>query len=390
MSAPQTPVRVLHVLDSLARGGTELVSATLIERTAAEFEHAICSLSGSAPPPNGVPARVPTAFLAKRRGHDWGLALRVARLCRRWRPQVVHARNWGTMDAIIGARLARVPVVIHSEHGRDVDDLDGLRRARLRVRRLLSPLVDTHVTVSRHLQRWLLEHVGVRPEKVRVVPNGVDTERFQPPADRDELRRRQGYAPAVLVFGAVGRLTAVKDYRSLLAAFDQLARQQPHCRLLIVGDGPERADLEAELRRRGLSERVHLAGFHADVVPWLGMMDVFVQSSLIEGMSNALLEAMAVGLPVVATAVGGTPEIVEPDATGLLVPPAAPAALHDALLVYAADPAMRAAHAAAGRARAATHFPLDHTIAGYSAVYRAALARRAALRPAASAGAPRA
>src|SRR5262249_13585541 len=113
-------VRILHVVDSLAAGGTELVAAALIERTESRFDHAVCSLRGSGPADNTV-ARlaVPVSFLGKRDGHDWGLALRIARLCRRLRPEVVHARNWGTIDAVIGARLAGVPVVIQSEHGRD-------------------------------------------------------------------------------------------------------------------------------------------------------------------------------------------------------------------------------------------------------------------------------
>ena len=280
---------------------------------------------------------VPTTFLGKRNGHDWGLALRIARLCRTLRPHLVHARNWGTMDAVIGARLARVPVVIHSEHGRDLSDLDGLRRARLRVRRLLAPFIDMHVAVSAHLQRWLLEQVRVRPEKVRVVHNGVDATRFKPLLERDSLRRQHGYRPTDLVFGAVGRLTPVKDYRTLLEAFHLLSRHHPHCRLILVGDGPERPVLEEHLRHRGLADRVRLVGHRDDVAPWLGIMDVFVHPSLMEGMSNAVLEAMAVALPVVATAVGGTPEIVAHGVTGLLVPPATPTALGEAMMSYCAD-----------------------------------------------------
>src|SRR5262249_28008452 len=191
----------------------------------------------SGPIANGVAGlTVPITYLGKRRGHDWGLSLRIARLCRSFRPQVVHARNWGTMDAVIGARLARVPVVIQSEHGRDLGDLDGLHRARIRVRRLLAPLLDTQVVVSAHLQRWFLECVGVRPDKVSPVRNGVDTTRFKTPPQRDPLREQHGYGATDLVFGSVGRLSPVKNYGALLEAFQDVSTRHAQSRLIIVGD----------------------------------------------------------------------------------------------------------------------------------------------------------
>jgi sugar transferase (PEP-CTERM/EpsH1 system associated) len=371
------PVRILHAVDSLASGGTELVSAALIERTGDRFDHAVCSLRGSGPAANGVASlKVPITFLGKRKGHDLRLALRIARLCRSLRPEVVHARNWGTMDAVIGARLAGVPVVIQSEHGRDLSDLDGLHRGRIRVRRLLAPFIDMHVVVSAHLQHWLLERVRVRPEKVSVVRNGVDATRFKPLLQRDRVREQHGYGPADLVFGAVGRLTPIKDYRNLLEAFHMVSRRHPQSRLIFVGEGLERPLLEEEVSHRGLADRVRLVGYRDDVTQWLGIMDVFVHPSLMEGMSNAVLEAMAVALPVVATAVGGTPEIVEHGVTGLLVPPATPSALSAAMMSYCGNDDVRVAHGAAGRERAEKDFPLTKMIAGYIGVYRDGLARR--------------
>jgi sugar transferase (PEP-CTERM/EpsH1 system associated) len=373
----QERVRILHAVDSLARGGTELISAAVIEHTAGRFDHAVCSLRGSGPVATGVTLlTVPITFLGKRQGHDWGLALRIARLCRRLRPHVVHARNWGTMDAVIGARLAGVPVVIQSEHGRDLSDLDGLHPARMRVRRLLAPFIDMHVVVSAHLQQWLLERVRVRPEKVRIVRNGVDATRFTPLLERDRARDRYGYDPADLVFGAVGRLTPVKDYRTLLEAFETVSRRHSQSRLIFVGDGPERPFLDEEVSRRGLTDRVRLVGHRDDVAEWLGIMDVFVHPSLMEGTSNAVLEAMAVALPVVATAVGGTPEIIAHGVTGMLVPPSTPNALSDAMLSYCGNDSLRMAHGAAGRERVETHYPLSGMVAAYTDVYRAALARR--------------
>jgi sugar transferase (PEP-CTERM/EpsH1 system associated) len=369
--------RILHVVDSLNSGGTELVSAALIERTGGSFEHAVCFFRGSGPAENGVASlKVPVTFLGKRDGHDWTLALRIARLCRRLRPQVVHARNWGTMDAVIGARLAGVPVVVQSEHGRDMSDLDGLHPRRIRVRRLLAPFIDVHVVVSEHLQRWLVECVRVAPEKVRVVRNGVDAARFMPLVERDRVREEEGYGRTDHVFGAVGRLTPVKDHRTLLEAFHAVSMRRPECRLVLVGDGAERPLLEEQVRQRGLADRVRIVGHRVDVTRWLGMMDVFVHPSLMEGMSNAVLEAMAVGLPVVATAVGGNPEIVEHGVGGSLVPPSSPSALADAMLSYCGDDRMRMAHGAAARERVEKDFPLMKMVAGYTAVYRDALARR--------------
>lgn len=372
------PVRILHAVDSLAGGGTALVSATLIEQTAGRFQHAVCSLRGAGPTASGVGSlTVPITYLGKRGGHDWGLALRIARLCRRLRPQVVHARNWGTIDAVIGARLAGVPVVIQSEHGRALSDLEGLHRRRIQVRRLLAPWIDAHVVVSTHLQRWLIEQVGIGAAKVTLVRNGVDVVRFKPLLERDRIRQQLGYAPSDLVFGAVGRLDPVKDHRTLLEAFSIVASRHRRSRLIIVGEGPERRALEEVVRRRGLADSVRLVGQREDVPQWLGIADVFVQPSLMEGMCNALLEAMAVGLPVVATRVGGNPEIVEHGVSGLLVAPADPNALGAAMISYGADDLARVTHGAAGRERAEQHYPLAKMLAGYTEVYDGALARRA-------------
>jgi glycosyltransferase involved in cell wall biosynthesis len=219
---------------------------------------------------------------------------------------------------------------------------------------------------------------------VRIVRNGVDATRFKPLLDRDGVREQHGYGPTDLVFGAVSRLTPVKDHPALLEAFDTVSKRHPQSRLLVVGDGLERPLIEEQVRQRGLADRVRLVGHRDDVPPWLGIMDVLVHPSLMEGMSNAVLEAMAAALPVVATAVGGTPEIVQHGVTGLLVPPATPQALAGAMMSYVENDRARLAHGAAGRERAEKDFPLTNTVAGYVGVYRDALARRGrAIEPAA-------
>ena len=182
-------IRVLHVVDALGVGGTELCTANVIERTLERFAHAVCCVRDGGVIAERLEAQgVPVTVLHKRTGNDWTVPLRIARLCRQIAPDIVHSRNWGSIDAIIGARLAGVPVVIHSEHGRDAGDPNGTNRRRNRARRLLSVLVDRMAAVSDQLGRWLVEEVGIRETKVSVLKNGVDAEKFERCNDRAALR----------------------------------------------------------------------------------------------------------------------------------------------------------------------------------------------------------
>ncbi len=369
-------IRVLHVVDTLGVGGLELGLANFIQRTLTDFSHSVCCVRQLGPVADRLSAvAVPIYSLGKPDGHEWGLALRIAQQCRAVRPHIVHTRNWAAFDGVIGARLARVPVLIHSEHGWR-DDREVMNRKRKLTRRLLAPLIDRVLTVSEHLQRWLLHEVRIRHDKVVLVRDGVDTQRFKPANDRERLRTQLGYQPGEIVVGAVGRLDPVKNYSALLQAVHILSARHRNLRLLIVGDGVEKAALDGEARGRGLADIVRLAGHHDDVAGWLGIMDVFVLPSVMEGTSIALLEAMAVGLPVVATQVGGNPEVVVDGGTGRLVPARDAAALAAAIDWYALNEDVRGRHGAAGRDRVARHYSMADMIAGYTAVYRDTLARR--------------
>jgi sugar transferase (PEP-CTERM/EpsH1 system associated) len=368
--------RVLHVMDNLGTGGMELALLRLVERTRDRFDHSICCVRDL-----GVCAQrfaaagASLTFIGKLAGHDWRVPWRVARVCHRLRPHIVHTRNWGAIEGIFAARLARVPLVIHGEHGRDAADGAASDARRDRIRRLLFPLADRIVVVSHHLERWLLEDLATPRRKAARIPTGVDTDRFLPAADRERLRRERGYMPTELLIGAVGRLHAVKNYSALIAAFETVRKCHPEARLAIVGDGPERTALVGELRRRGLQHAVRLTGERDDVHEWLAAMDLFVQPSLTEGISNAVLEAMSVALPVVVTRVGGSGEVVQDGVTGRLVEARDPAALVDAISFYRRMPTARRDHGRAGRARVLEQFSLPRMV---EALYEDALARRCA------------
>ena len=370
-------LRIAHVLHALDVGGTENGTVNVINGLAGDFEHAVVTMAGEGRLASRLPAAVSVVRVAKRPGNDPRAVLGLVRTLRALRPDVVHSRNWGAFDAVYAARLAGVRAVVHGEHGREASDPRGENRRRSALRRWLSPLISRYVTVSEDLRSWLLADVGIAARKVVTIPNGVDTARFAP-VDQEGARAALGLAPAARVVGTVGRLDPVKDQAGLVEAFAAVRREHPAARLVIAGDGPCAADLRARVERLGLGDAVALLGERHDIPRVLAALDVFVLPSIAEGMSNTVLEAMATGLPVVATRVGANPELVDDGVTGTLVPARAPDALARAIASYVADPLLGQLHGKASRQRVEARFTLPRMCEGYRDLYRAVGARRSA------------
>ena len=368
MSDPRP--HVVHVIHSLAVGGTENGLVNLIGALAGELRHTVVAMTVAGPLAARLPGDVEVIALDKRAGLDPGAVLRLARLLRRLRPDIVHSRNWGAFDAVVAAALARVPAVIHGEHGREVSDPQGLNPRRNRLRRWAAPFTSRFVAVSLDLARWLTGTVGVPAAKVVTIHNGVDPRRFGD-EDRAAARRGLGVAGDTVVVGTVGRLDPVKDQAGLLDAYAALPSTDGRHTLVIVGDGPCRATLEARAARPDLAGRVRLLGERDDVARLLAGFDIFTLPSIAEGISNTVLEAMASGLPVIATRTGGNGELVEDGVTGRLVPVGDRSALAAALAGYLADPHLRQLHGKVGRQRAIDEFSLDRMTSRYRELYRA-------------------
>lgn len=366
-SANRPARSIVHVVRSLEVGGLENGVVNVVSALDGEVDQVVVCMTRAGALASRLPAaaRVVELGVATR---DRLAMLRLARLFRRLRPGIVHSRNWPTIEAIPAARMARVPVVIHGEHGREAADPEGRDARRNRVRRLLAPLVDRFVAVSADLEGWLARDVRIPARKLVTVRNGVDTTRFSDDM-REVGRRTLGVAADASVVGTVGRLDPVKDHASLLCAFARLGGRYPDALLVVVGDGPCRAELEAIARQAGMSARVRFLGERSDVPALLAGMDVFVLPSIAEGISNTILEALASGLPVVATRVGGNPELVVDGVTGSLVPPRDAAALAAAVAEYLDDGPLRRAHGKAARARAVECFSLDRMVNGYRRLY---------------------
>jgi sugar transferase (PEP-CTERM/EpsH1 system associated) len=306
----------------------------------------------------------------------WKTRREIYQLTRRLMPTIVHTRGLSGLDALLPARLAGAVGFVHGEHGWNDGDLDGARWKPVVLRQLHSPLVDRYVAVSKDLQRYLINRVGIAPPRISQIYNGVDTVSFAPAEKRPSGVMPEGFAgDGVVVIGTVGRIQGVKDQATLVKAFARLVRAQPplaaRVRLAIVGDGPLAGELRALVRDLGIDSMVWLPGAVHCIADVLRTFDVFVLPSLAEGVSNTILEAMATGLPILASAVGGNVEIVEDEITGRLFKPRDVETLARMILDYVDSPQLRDKHARAGRRAAVARFDLNTMVDHYQEIYEA-------------------
>lgn len=359
----QSRLKIAHIIFRLDVGGLENGLVNLINRLPDDtFEHVVISLTVASEFRQRLPDGVRVITLDKPPGKNPIYLLRLWRILRSEKPNIVHTRNLPCLEAQLSAFLAGIPVRIHSEHGFDVYDPGGMSRRYLWMRRLMRGITTRYIALSKDLERYLVEKVGIDSGRVVRICNGVDTERFTPVVTTPES--------GAVVIGAVGRMEQIKDHLTLVKAFAIVARESVlDLRLVIVGDGTYRERLTAYLDEHGLSDRCDFPGFCDDVPALLQTFDIFVLPSLSEGISNTILEAMASGLPVIATRVGGNPELVRDNETGYLVAAADAEAMARRIDDYAQDPDLRRRHGAAGRQQALDEFSLATMVERYRAVY---------------------
>jgi sugar transferase (PEP-CTERM/EpsH1 system associated) len=365
---------VVHVVYRFDHGGLENGIVNLANHMPAErYRHAIVCLAGFN---EGFCRRlarpeVPVVSIDKRPGKDPASYLRMWRVLRRLRPDIVHTRNFGTLDMQAVAIAARVRGRVHGEHGWSPADPQGLDPRKLRLRRAARRLVLRHVAMSLDIALWLERDVGVPPSQIRQIYNGVDLSRFSPEGPESPLLPKA--ADGTLTIGTVGRLDPIKNHLGLLDGFAAILERRPdfrdRLRLIIVGDGPLRSEVAARRDALGLASRVWLAGAQDDVPGIMRAMDVFVLPSRNEGISNTILEAMASGLPVVAGRVGGNPELVVEGVTGALYGDSDVEGLMGALMGYLDDPVRRRLHGEAGALRVRRHFSMGAMVESYLELY---------------------
>jgi N-acetyl-alpha-D-glucosaminyl L-malate synthase BshA len=351
--------------------GAEVLVAETIRRLADRIEPVVCCLDqvgalGEIMAQEGCEVK---AF-DRRPGFDLRVIRRFAKVIRERRLQVLHAHQYTPFFyAALAAKLAGVKTrVLLTEHGRHYPDVVS-RRRRIANRFLFNRLADRITAVCEFSAAGLSTQDGFPRERIEIIQNGIDLQRYEQPADKCQVKQRLGLAIDRRYVAAIARFHPVKDHQTLIRAFARVCSQIADVDLLLVGDGPQRADLERLVSDLGLGGRVRFLGVRLDVPEILRASDIFALSSLSEAASITLLEAMATGRPVVVTEVGGNPEIVRQNQEGLLVPRGDSEAMASAMSALLQDPGLARTMGQRGAERVRSNYRLDQTIERYYQIY---------------------
>jgi len=358
-------------LHSLRIGGAEVLAARLARRLVDQYRFVFVCLDeigtlGQELQAEGFPVEV----LGRRPGIDWKGALRLARFLRREQVDLLHAHQYTPFFYSTLARFFyRRPSILFTEHGRHFPDHP--RRKRIVANRLLLKRRDRVIGVGEAVRRALIGNEGIRAERVAVIYNGVDLAPFQRAApQREAVQHEIGAATGGPVILQVARLDYLKDHATALRMLERVVQVRPEARLVLVGDGPEQGKIEALVQQLRLAPYVRFLGLRTDVARLLSAADIFLLSSISEGIPLTLIEAMAAGLPVVATQVGGVAEVVVDGETGLLAPSGDDGALAEKVLRLADSPDLRRDLGVRGRERAQALFSETKMHSGYQRLYQ--------------------
>ena len=355
-----TVCELLHGLDI---GGAEVLAADLARGLADRYRFVFICLDNLGRLAEQLKADgFEVACLDRRPGIDLRCMFRLARLLRQYEVDLIHAHQYTPFFYAACARAwRRGPPILFTEHGRWYPDYP--RRRRIVFNRLMLRSRDRVSAVGQAVREALVQNEGLPRHRIQVIYNGVDVERFTPrPERRAPVRQSLGLCETDFVIVQVARLDYLKDHVTAIRTMGRLVRQVPTAKLLLVGDGPKREVIETEIQAQHVEAAVRLLGTREDVPELLWAADVCLLSSLSEGIPVTLIEAMAAQLPVVATRVGGVPEVVQDGQTGLLVSAGDDVGLADCLVRLANQPELRRQFGLAGRRLAEQIFsqPLMH------------------------------
>lgn len=369
LAVPPRQLVIGQLLHSLNVGGAEILACRLARRLRNRFRFVFYCLDDVGPLGHDLQADgFHVQWIKRSPGWDWSCPRRLARVFREQKVDVIHAHQYTPFVYGMAARWwgHRRPILF-TEHGRHQPDYPRLKRKI--VNRLLLSRQDRIVGVGKAVRTALIDNEGFTPVRVAVIYNGVDVDQFAAARDRDAARREMGVAPDEFVMIQVARLDYLKDHLTAVRMLARLKNGRQRCRLVLVGDGPERTPIEKEAKALQVTDRIVFLGNRQDVSSLLCGADVFLLTSISEGIPLTVLEAMSSGLAIVATDVGGLAEIVEAGSTGLLAPARDDAALAEAVVSLVDNPVLRQNMGQAGRQRAMHLFDEARMSEEYARLY---------------------
>jgi len=360
------PTSILHLIDDLNLGGAERVMATLVNLLPRQrFYPIVCSLE------NGIVADqlrkkgIEVIILPKCRAYDFVFLVKLIRLIRKKRIRLIHAHLLiSHIYGWLASRLTRIPMII-TIHGKSFMDWKHGNK----VFRFVAKHSNKIITVSNNIKAEVIKRLTLSTDNFICIYNGVDLSKFQHKTSSETLKRNLNINSSDLIVGSVGGLRPVKDYPCLLKSIPIVLKEFPKTKFIIVGDGPLRNSLQSITRSLRLENNVLFLGWREDISELLTIFDIFVLSSKTEGISISILEAMASGLPVVATNVGGNPEVIEDGKTGFLVPQADSQSLAKAIIKLLKDGHLRKTMGKNARKKAEEKFSLQVSVDKHIEVY---------------------
>lgn len=375
-SHPPPKPTIAHVLHRLDLAGAELLAADLARELQGQYNFVFLCLDEVGKLGKRLQSEGFTVIgLGRKPGIDLPLTLRLRKLIRRYHITLLHAHQYSPFAYAALARLPRqFPPILFTEHGRHYPD--PRKPKRLVANKFLLKPGDRITAVGQFVKRALVDREGLPAKRIDVIHNGIDPDRFAPngQTNPNTLRSTLNLPPSAPLVLQIARFHPVKDHATALHAFTRTRQTLPNAHLALVGDGQQRPEIEKLVADLRIASHVHLLGLREDIPELLHEADAFMLSSLSEGISVTLLEAMAAERPIVATAVGGNAEVVEHGRTGLLSPRQDPTTLAHNLTALLQSPPLRRRMGAAGRHRLLQHFTQQQMHHAYAELYRRILA----------------
>lgn len=359
---------ILHLTETSEPGGSETVLAYIAKNLDPQrYRSLVCVLREGWLTEHLESLGVEYVVIENRRRYDLGFLRRLVSLIKRRNISLVHAHEF-TMNVYgaIAAKISRIPMLgtIHGK-GYIADE-----RRRLQALNLSLRLCSRMIVVSRDLRNFIVETLKPRrADKLMVLYNGIDLAKYAPGHDCQRIRSALSLSDGAVVGATVGSLFPVKGLNHMLEAVRMVSVAEPSFKLIVAGDGGEETSLRQSAKSLGLDDTVKFLGFRGDVPELLAAADIYVCSSISEGLSLAILEAMATGKPIVATNVGGNRELVDDGETGFLVPPGNPVALAEKMMLLLKDKGLRESMGRGGRLKAEKYFSLEKMIENYQHLY---------------------